>query len=90
MARVRLLTTDVMARRIDATTTMTCRSLATTTTTTSSSQQHDDYELLILGGGTAGSSIAHKLCKKLGRGKVGVIEPNEVRGGGGGGGAGAL
>lgn len=36
------------------------------------------YELLVIGGGTGGCSISNKFASKLGRGNVGVIEPNEI------------
>lgn len=36
------------------------------------------YDLLVIGGGTGGCSISNKFSSKLGRGNVGVIEPNEI------------
>ena len=36
------------------------------------------YKVLVIGGGAGGCSAAAKFAKKLGKGKVGVIEPNDV------------
>ncbi|KAI0212879.1 Sulfide:quinone oxidoreductase, mitochondrial [Lamellibrachia satsuma] len=38
----------------------------------------DSYKLLVLGGGTAGSTIASKFAKKLGKREVAVIEPSKT------------
>ena len=46
-----------------------------------SAPRRDDrsYKLLVVGGGTGGCSIASKFASKLGKGKVAVLEPSEVR-----------
>ena len=38
----------------------------------------DSYKLLVLGGGTAGSTVASKFAKKLGKRNIAVIEPSKV------------
>ena len=37
------------------------------------------YKLLVVGGGAGGCSTAAKFASKLGKGKVGIIEPADVR-----------
>ena len=36
------------------------------------------YDVVIAGGGSGGISVAARLAKKLGKGKVAVIEPSSV------------
>ncbi|GAB6032043.1 hypothetical protein CHUAL_010412 [Chamberlinius hualienensis] len=38
----------------------------------------NDYEVVVVGGGTGGCSMAAKFSRKLGPGKVAVIEPNDT------------
>lgn len=38
----------------------------------------NSYKLLVVGGGAGGCSVAAKFASKLGKGRVGIIEPNEV------------
>jgi len=47
-------------------------------TSISAHAQDKSYKVLVIGGGAGGCSAAAKFAKKLGRGKVGVIEPNDV------------
>ena len=37
------------------------------------------YRVLVVGGGTGGQAISSSLSRKLGRDKVAVIEPSDVR-----------
>ncbi|KAE8752623.1 hypothetical protein FOCC_FOCC000745 [Frankliniella occidentalis] len=41
--------------------------------------ENHSCKLLIVGGGSAGCSIAAKFASKLGRGKVVILEPSDVR-----------
>ena len=41
-------------------------------------EDHKSYKLLIVGGGTAGSAIANKFARKLGKGQLAVLEPSDV------------
>ena len=41
-------------------------------------QKTKRYELVVVGGGSAGCATAHMFTRKMGRGKVAVIEPADV------------
>jgi hypothetical protein len=41
--------------------------------------RRERYELVVVGGGAGGCSTASFFCKQLGKGRVCVIEPKEVR-----------
>lgn len=46
--------------------------------TSSTLQEKKNYKLLVVGGGAGGLSIASTFCRKLGKGKVAVIEPSDT------------
>ncbi|CAH1790317.1 unnamed protein product [Owenia fusiformis] len=58
-----------------------CRESSKVVSNFSTSSRDDarrDYKLVIVGGGTGGTAIANKFAKKLGKGKVAVVEPSET------------
>ena len=59
------------------------RHLSTARTTLSVIQENEknspaSYQCVVIGGGTGGCAMASKMCRKLGKGKVAVIEPAQV------------
>ena len=44
-----------------------------------SAGSNDSYKLVVVGGGAGGCSTASNFCRLLGKGRVAVIEPSEVR-----------
>lgn len=51
-----------------------CQHLSTTKTV----QDKMSYKVVVVGGGSGGCSMAAKFARKLGSGKVAIIEPHEV------------
>jgi len=47
--------------------------------TAAASADERSYKLVVLGGGSAGCAIASKFASSLGKGRVAVVEPSEVR-----------